>query len=88
MPCPLLVACEGTVLVVRQADPTDARAKIGLFTNSGALWLEGFRGAISQAEAAMRDELGDPRMDDLSAVLRAYAGHFDTLAPEGSKAAP
>lgn len=71
--------CEQLGLVVRRPDPTDARAKIVLFTDDGRQWLEAFRNAIKGAEREMRDEIGFLRVDAIASALAIYGAGYDPL---------
>jgi DNA-binding MarR family transcriptional regulator len=75
----LVAQCETTGLVTRLADPTDARAKIIIFTEAGLEWLAAFRKAVNAAEDEMSQELGVLRVDGLAAALKAYTKDADPL---------
>jgi DNA-binding MarR family transcriptional regulator len=75
----LVAQCEEAGLVTRLADPTDARAKIIVFTQIGLEWLSAFRKAIIAAEDEMRQELGVLRVDGMAAALQAYTKDSDPL---------
>ncbi|MCJ0765789.1 MarR family winged helix-turn-helix transcriptional regulator [Variovorax terrae] len=54
----LVDQCEAWGLVLREADPRDARARRVRFTPTGLAWLQAFRDAVAQAEAEFRAEVG------------------------------
>ncbi|MCX7660898.1 MAG: MarR family winged helix-turn-helix transcriptional regulator [Caldimonas manganoxidans] len=70
----LVDQCEAWGLVVREADPRDARARLVRFTPSGLAWLEAFRRAVAQAEAEFRAEVGEDVATVVKLGLEAYAG--------------
>ena len=55
----------------------DARARRVLFTPTGLAWLQGFRDAVTQAEAEFRAEVGDDVATVVAIGLEAYAGGGD-----------
>jgi DNA-binding MarR family transcriptional regulator len=70
----LVTQCEAWGLVVREPDPTDARARRVRFTESGLAWLNAFRAAVQQAEAEFRAEVGEEVATVVALGLEAYAG--------------
>jgi DNA-binding MarR family transcriptional regulator len=70
----LVTQCEAWGLVVREPDPTDARARQVRFTESGLAWLSAFRAAVQQAEAEFRAEVGAEVATVVALGLEAYAG--------------
>jgi len=70
----LVTQCEAWGLVVREPDPTDARARRVRFTESGLAWLNAFRAAVRQAEAEFRAEVGEEVATVVALGLEAYAG--------------
>lgn len=73
----LVDQCEAWGLVTREADPRDARARRVCFTQTGLAWLQGFREAVTQAEAEFRAEVGDEVATVAAIGLEAYAGGND-----------
>ncbi|HEY0201862.1 MAG TPA: MarR family winged helix-turn-helix transcriptional regulator [Burkholderiaceae bacterium] len=69
----LVDQCEAWGLVVREADPLDARARRVRFTPTGLAWLAAFERAVAQAEAEFRDAVGDPVAAVVRIGLDAYA---------------
>ena len=69
----LVDQCEAWGLVTREADPHDARARLVRFTPTGLAWLEAFRGAVAQAEAEFRAEVGSEVATVVAMGLEAYA---------------
>ena len=70
----LVTQCEAWGLVVREPDPTDARARRVRFTESGLAWLNAFRAAVQQAETEFRAEVGEEVATVVALGLEAYAG--------------
>ncbi len=70
----LVDQCEAWGLVVRGPDPHDARARRVHFTPTGLAWLQAFQGAVAQAEAEFRAEVGDEVAAVVAIGLEAYAG--------------
>ena len=68
----LVGQCEAWGLVRREPDPTDARARRIVFTDTGLHWLEAFRQAVAQAEAEFRAQVGDDVATVVSLGLEAY----------------
>ena len=69
----LVDQCEAWGLDTREADPHDARARLVRFTPTGLAWLEAFRGAVAQAEAEFRAEVGSEVATVVALGLEAYA---------------
>ena len=74
----LVDQCEAWGLVERHPDPHDARARSVQFTPSGQAWLRAFQGAVAQAEAEFRAEVGDEVAAVVAIGLEAYAGGGNT----------
>ncbi|MGJ7490946.1 MarR family winged helix-turn-helix transcriptional regulator [Variovorax sp. ZT4R33] len=70
----LVDQCEAWGLVIREADPLDARARRVRFTADGLAWLEAFRKAVAQAEGEFRASVGDEIATVVTLGLEAYAG--------------
>ena len=70
----LVDQCEAWGLVLREPDPHDKRARSVVFTASGLLWLQAFRGAVAQAEAEFRQAVGNDVATVVSLGLEAYTG--------------
>lgn len=70
----LVNQCEAWGLVVREADPRDARARLVKFTPTGLAWLRAFRLAVDQAEREFRAEVGPDVAAVVKIGLEAYAG--------------
>jgi DNA-binding MarR family transcriptional regulator len=70
----LVDQCEAWGMVARAADPTDARARQVRFTATGLAWLGAYRDAVAQAEAEMRQAIGDEVATVLALGLEAYSG--------------
>jgi DNA-binding MarR family transcriptional regulator len=70
----LVDQCEAWGMVARAADPTDARARQVRFTATGLAWLDAYRDAVAQAEAEMRQAIGDEVATVLALGLEAYSG--------------
>lgn len=70
----LVNQCEAWGLVLREADPHDARARRVVFTASGLLWLEAFRVAVVQAEEEFKQAVGVEVATVVALGLEAYAG--------------
>ncbi|WP_119964257.1 MarR family winged helix-turn-helix transcriptional regulator [Simplicispira lacusdiani] len=70
----LVDQCEAWGLVERGPDPHDARARRVRFTPTGLAWLQAFQGAVAQAEAEFRAEVGDEVAAVVAIGLEAYAG--------------
>ncbi|MDF1484585.1 MarR family winged helix-turn-helix transcriptional regulator [Ramlibacter sp. H39-3-26] len=62
----LVDQCEAWGLVVREADPLDARARQVRFTPTGLDWLAAFQRAVAQAEAEFTEAVGA----EVAAVVR------------------
>jgi DNA-binding MarR family transcriptional regulator len=77
--------CEKLGLVGRCPDPTDARAKIVVFTDAGLEWLDAFRSALEKAEQEMRAEVGYLRVDAIASALAIYGASYDSLGASNNK---
>ena len=69
----LVDQCEAWGLVLRAADPHDARARRVHFTATGLAWVEAFRTALAQAEAELRAEVGTDVAAVVAIGLETYA---------------
>jgi DNA-binding MarR family transcriptional regulator len=69
----LVTQCEAWGLVRREADPLDARARRIVFTDTGLLWLEAFRQAVTHAEGEFRAQVGTDVATVVALGLEAYA---------------
>ena len=69
----LVTQCEAWGLVLREADPLDARARRVVFTATGLAWLQAFQDAVAQAEAEFRREVGPEVATVVAIGLEAYA---------------
>ena len=69
----LVDQCEAWGLVRREADPRDGRAKIIRFTDTGLDWLQAFEHAVQQAEAELREQVGENVAVVLRLGLEIYA---------------
>jgi DNA-binding MarR family transcriptional regulator len=77
----LVDQAEAWGLVTREADPKDARGRIVRFTPAGTAWLKAFQGAVAQAEAEFRGEVGDEVATVVLLGLEAYAGEWGAKPP-------
>lgn len=77
----LVTQCEAWDLVRREPDPLDARAKRVVFTDSGLLWLNAFRGAVAQAQAEFSAQVGDDVATVVALGLEAYGSEALERAP-------
>ena len=73
----LVDQCEAWGLVVREADPRDARAKVIRFTPNGLDWLQAFEWAVQQAERELREVVGGDVATVLRLGLEIYAGEAE-----------
>jgi DNA-binding MarR family transcriptional regulator len=73
----LVDQCEAWGLVQRVPDERDARAKRIVFTPNGLDWLRAFEWAVGQAEAELRQGVGDEVATVLRLGLEIYAGESD-----------
>ena len=69
----LVTQCEAWGLVRREPDPLDARVRRIVFTNTGLLWLEAFRQAVTRAEAEFHTQVGTDVATVVTLGLEAYA---------------
>ena len=75
----LVTQCEAWGLVQRTPDPSDARARRIVFTETGLAWLRAFEQAVAQTEAEFRQEIGTDVATVVSLGLEAYAGSYSSL---------
>ena len=68
----LVDQCIAWGLVQRSSDPLDARARRVGFTPTGLAWLQAFQGAVVQAEAEFRADVGDAVAAVVSIGLETY----------------
>lgn len=68
----LVDQCEAWGLVTRAPDPHDARARVVAFTATGLAWLNAFELAVRQAEAELRQDVGDEVATVIALGLEAY----------------
>ncbi len=68
----LVDQCEAWGLVERRPDPTDGRARIIVFTDTGLAWLGAFEKAVSQAEAEFAEQVGEEVAAVVAIGLEAY----------------
>ena len=73
----LVDQCEAWGLVSRQPDPLDKRARQVVFTETGRLWLQAFRQAVTQAEAEFHQAVGADVATVVALGLEAYAGAYE-----------
>lgn len=71
----LVGQCEAWGMVRREADPSDARARRVVFTDTGRAWLQAYYEAMEQAEAELRTAVGDEVATVVALGLEAYSGH-------------
>jgi len=69
----LVDQCEAWGLVTREADTRDARARLVRFTPAGRAWLQAFQQAVAQAEAELRQTVGEEVTTVIALGLEAYA---------------
>ena len=69
----LVDQCEAWGLVTRAPDARDARAIRVVFTATGLIWLKAFELAVTQAEAELKQAVGDQVATVISIGLEAYA---------------
>lgn len=70
----LVDQCEAWGMVIREADPADARARQVRFTATGLAWVGAYRQAVEQAELELRQAIGDEVATVVSIGLEAYSG--------------
>ncbi|MEY4364026.1 MAG: hypothetical protein RLZZ24_1378, partial [Pseudomonadota bacterium] len=68
--------CEAWGLVQRTPDPSDARARRIVFTETGLAWLRAFEQAVTQTEAEFRQEVGAEVATVIALGLEVYAGAY------------
>jgi len=69
----LVTQCEAWALVVRTPHPSDARARLVRFTDTGQAWLQACAQATRQAEDEMRAAMGAEVCTVVALGLEAYA---------------
>lgn len=69
----LVDQCEAWGLVRRETDARDARAKRVHFTPAGLAWLQAFQQAVAQAEAELKQTVGEEVAAVIALGLEAYA---------------
>lgn len=69
----LVDQCEAWGLVHRGPDVHDARAVRVVFSATGLIWLKAFEDAVRQAEAELKQAVGDHVATVISIGLEAYA---------------
>ena len=69
----LVDQCEAWGMVTREADPLDARARTVRFTSTGLAWLGAYRDAVAQAEAELRQSVGNEVATVIALGLEAYS---------------
>ena len=75
----LVTQCEAWGLVQRTPDPSDARARRIVFTETGLAWLHAFEQAVAQAETEFKQEVGADVATVVSLGLEPYAGAYSDL---------
>ena len=65
--------CAAWGMITRDADARDARAQRISFTPSGMAWLQAYEDSVTQAQAEMRDAVGDEITTVISLGLEAYS---------------
>ncbi len=78
----LVTQCEAWGLVQRTPDPSDARARRIVFTDTGFAWLRAFEQAVAQTEMEFRQEVGNDVTTVISLGLEAYAGAYTDQLPD------
>ncbi len=73
----LVDQCEAWGLVRRQSDRLDRRARQVVFTETGLLWLEAFRRAVTRAQAEFGHAVGHQVATVVMLGLEAYAGGYE-----------
>lgn len=69
----LVDQCVAWGLVQRQVDPSDARACLVAFTDTGHAWFHAYAQAVAQAESELRNAVGDEVATVIKLGLEAYA---------------
>ena len=72
----LVTQCEAWGLVQRTPDPSDARARRIVFTDTGLVWLQAFEQSVAQTEAEFKQEVGNEVATVIALGLEAYAGSY------------
>jgi DNA-binding MarR family transcriptional regulator len=75
----LIDQCEQLGLVLREADPADARARVVRFTEEGRLWLAAFGKALQKAERELVREIGEPAAQALYGSIACYADAVQSI---------
>lgn len=70
----LVNQCEAWGMVVRDTDPSDARARQVRFTSTGLAWLLAYQESVAQAEAELRAAVGPEVATVIALGLEAYSG--------------
>ena len=70
----LVDQCEAWGMVCRMPDPLDARARQVRFTDTGFAWMGAYREAVAQAEAELRQAVGNEVATVIAIGLEAYCG--------------
>ena len=68
----LVNQCEAWGMVRRASESTDGRAKRVLFTEAGLAWLAAYQEAVAQADADLRQAVGDQVATVITLGLEAY----------------
>lgn len=68
----LVTQCEAWGMVQRTGHGGDGRAKRVVFTEAGLAWLRAYQEAVAQAEAEMRQAVGDQVATVVALGLEAY----------------
>lgn len=69
----IVAYCEKIGLIHRIPDPSDARARIVLFTEAGLKWLEALKQAIKKAESEMTEIIGKEQTAIIKRALQTYS---------------
>lgn len=80
----LIDQCEQLGIVQREADPSDGRARVVVFTEAGRVWLAAFARAVKQAERELRRELG-PQSGVLLRSLADYGCGVESVRTGGKR---
>jgi DNA-binding MarR family transcriptional regulator len=68
----LVNQCEAWGMVIRTGDPRDARARKLQFTSLGLAWLTAYQDAVAQAQAEMRQDMGNEIATVVAIGLETY----------------
>ncbi len=77
----LIDQCEQLGLVLREADPADARARVVRFTEDGRQWLADFGKALRKAERELVREIGESAAQALYGPLADYGDAVQSIGP-------